>query len=239
MSRSPTYCRVLIPPPEPEGGAARPRPSRGGGATRPRRGHGRQHRPQKRNHDGPAADTPHSPTGVRPPATGHRGGSFNLQGTRQLRQVGEGASHTPASRATAGCYASAHPPCRVGSAATHASRGVLAPAEGELDARPTVCPILIPTPTWAPSPFSAQREKAIPIPHPARNIQVLPPAEPRKFGSRSQASPTRDTTRQSLPGGRFRASEDRCLGGPPAAPRLGWGRAGCRRRSAGRGGCAE
>ena len=102
-----------------------------------------------------------------------------------------------------------------------------------------------PHPYLGSQPPSTRTQKASPSPTPpgifkspprgTQEIRLWVAGEPHPGAGSPEVRP-----RPGLPGGRFRAAPaHNPVLGPPAAPPPGWGRAGCRRRSAGRGGCAE
>ena len=185
MSRSPTYCRVLIPPPGPEGGAARPRPSRGGGAARA----GGTDASAARRSGTRRAGRGHTPLSHRrPSATGHRGCLLSLRGSDSCGRWGRGEPHPgePGHRRLL-CSGSPAPQSEVPVYTPRPGPFSFSPHGSERDTRPTVFPI--PIPTWAPSPPPPGHRKPA-HPPPRQEYSSPPPAEPRKFGSGSRASPT-------------------------------------------------
>lgn len=263
VSRSPTYSLVLIPAPGPGVGWGGGRgeetraPACAGNGEPPARLAGTDAgaaRPQKRNHERPAADTPHCPVGVRPPPAA-AGAPLVSGGPTAAAGGGGGEPHPgePGRRRL----------LRAGSPTpvdTHARRNpqvyqVPAPPGGR--ASPVVprlpYPHRSPLPGLRKPPPPRGDRKPAPSPPLRRNIQVLPaPSHPR--GTREirlevsgephpGAGSTEARPRPAPPGRRFRAALARspvARADPPAAappPPGGGRRAGCL-RSAGRGGCA-
>lgn len=242
MSRSPTYCRVLIPPPpEQEGGAARPRPSRGTREPPPAQGAERPARPMT-----PAKGEPRlagrqtHPTF--PPASPPPPDTASAR-ARQLQQVGEGARATPRRAGPPPAVTFRFPrPAEQGPRhkTEHRDPPILAHPVGKRDTRVHVLPIFS-THTWARRPHSPEKKASSPPPPAPRNpgnsalgLRRAPPGPPHPRAKRGLAL-------VYLAGASGRASVRGPVPrpGPPAAPPPGWGRAGCRRHSAGRGGCAE
>lgn len=246
MSRSPTDCRVLIPPTRAGGRSSAPPPEPRGAEGLP----------------APGAETTALPTEAEPRPAGTRThptlppASSPPPDTAGTHLVYRPDSCSGRGRGTRATPRRAEPPPAVtlwlprlaeqGTSLKTERRGPsgLAHLIGERDTGPLSCPSSsLPLPGLGRSPLSPKK-RPTPSPTTPRKIQALHPAEPRKFVSgEPHPEPAHPRAKRGLSlvylAGASGPASNRAARAPGPALPFGWGRAGCRRRSAGRGGCAE
>lgn len=156
MSRSPTYCRVLIPPTRAGGRSSAPPPEP--------RGAGRLPAPGTET-TALAAETEPRPAGTRthpilPPASSPppdtAGTRLVYTGPTAAAGGGGGQEPHPGEPGHRRLLRSGFPPRRAGDEPQHRAQGPSgsSPLERRARRRPTVMPILFSTPTWARGPHS-------------------------------------------------------------------------------------